>query len=127
MNKTRSLDLIFSEKPDLNVQIDLKWSEIGVFEYEKYENDQKPLFEKTLFYTFEGKIGLGRKINFDKEMEEGQFNENLQLHGFGRKFYPTGHYYIGSWKNGLKSGFGTKYYHDGEQIEGEWEDDIFIG
>ena len=54
-----------------------------------------------MIFNYSGQVsGLGRKIIFDAEIEEGQFNNLIELHGFGRKIYSDGQYYIGNWKNG---------------------------
>ena len=64
---------------------------------------------------------------------EGNYFFSLNVHvgkrtGQGEIIYPSGNYYIGNWKDDVKSGKGKMVWKDAGQIyEGEWDEDVQHG
>ena len=62
----------------------------------------------------DGKItGVGKEIDKTKLMiYEGQFKQDV-FHGYGRKLFDEGQYYIGNWNEGQMHGKGKLISKDG--------------
>ena len=58
---------------------------------------------------------------------EGDLDEQLRPHGEGRRVYPDGSTYVGSFRSGLRDGHGVGRDASGDEYDGSWREDAWHG
>lgn len=71
--------------------------------------------------------GFGRYILATGQVEEGVFDQDINLIGQSRVIYADGTYYLGEMQDGKKSGKGKVVKATGSEEDGEWFDGEFCG
>lgn len=70
----------------------------------------------------------GQIINFkNRDIYDGDVDENRQPHGQGSMNYNNGTRYEGNWENGQRSGQGTMRFSNGDVYQGNWENNWMNG
>lgn len=109
----------------------LKWEELGPIDLEEWVSSGIVTFDGSKELMFEDsylgqKDGIGRNYWNAILIEEGEF-KNGNLHGYGRRIYEEGDYYVGQFSHDKRHGQGKYVKTDGVVQDGRWDKNTFLG